>query len=571
MLAHGALQNLFVEYTGLSLHALRPENIHLWHELVPPPPGLAAVQFEVYLDRLAPRYRAFQKGFEQARRKRGAIEAEHMGLSFCVAPSEDLRVIAASYQTELPSVQTLRKDFRTLLGRAPGLQDELYLSYCRTRLDTPLLDADARAALRAAVEAAAAWYGGGVGPSLEAIEALKPRLAQGCSRHMERYAEQRRSKLLWWAASARGWAEWDKRDFGSQVPPNAVLSVALGQGAQGLLRDEALAQAAVLRLACFQVARQRHAIAGRALGEGSNLLVHCPHAGAKGLAWLQAQAEELGRDLSRSLGLPVSVGVSRPQSEDTLPEAFRQAEWSLLMALQRDRRVQAYEEAKGGRDAALDSFEAGQALQRAVLDGQSAQVAAAREALLGSATRSFPGREDLQRPQLLLAVLQLFESLHQRGLVEGPALEAQRAEALRALREAENPPALAQALGHCIDQLSQLARSPRSGASRLRVDGLRRRLKEEAPTRDLQWSARQAGVSPSRFSRLFQEGGEAFGRARRQRRLEQAAELLRQGSLPVWRVAQECGYRSSAHFCQLFKGFYGSTPAAYRRKLANKR
>jgi hypothetical protein len=197
MLAHGALQNLFVEYTGLSLHALRPENIDLWHELVPPPPGLAAVQFEVYLDRLAPRYRAFQKSFELAQRKRFAVEGAHMGLSFCVAPSDDLRVIAASYQTELPTALTLRKDFRQLLGRAPGPQDELYLSYCRTRLDTPLLDADARAALRAAVEAAAAWYGGGSGPGLEAIEGLKPRLAQGCSRHMERYAEQRRSKLLW--------------------------------------------------------------------------------------------------------------------------------------------------------------------------------------------------------------------------------------------------------------------------------------------------------------------------------------------------------------------------------------
>jgi AraC-like DNA-binding protein len=347
--------------------------------------------------------------------------------------------------------------------------------------------------------------------------------------------------------------------------------VALGQGTQGLARDEALAQAAALRQACFHVARQRLAIAGRALGEGSSLLLYCPQAGAKGQAWLLAQAEDLGRSLSRSMGLPICVGVSRPQSEDTLPEAFRQAEWALLMGLQRDRRVQAYEEAQGGRDAALDSFEAGQALQKAVLDGQSAQVAAAREALLGSATRTFPGREDLQRPQLLMAVLQLFESLHQRGLVEGPALEAQRAEALRSLREAESPPALAQALGHSIDQLSQLARSPRSGASRLRVDGLRRRLKEDAPTRDLLWSARQAGVSPSRFSRLYKEGGEAFGQARRQRRLEQAAELLRQGSLPVWRVAQECGYRSSAHFCQLFKGFYGSTPAAYRRKSSNKR
>lgn len=570
MLAHGSLQNLFVEYLGLSLHAVRPQDIDLWHELVPPPPGLAAVQFEVYLDKLAPRYRAFQKSFLQAQQRGRAIEGAHAGLAYCVAPAGDYRVIAASYQTALPTAPELRRDFAKLSGRAPGPQDELYLSYCRSRLDTPLLNADARQALASAVEAAAAWYGRSAGPRLSAIEALKPRLAQGCSRHMERYAELRRSRLLWWAASARGWAAWDARDFQSQKAPNAVLAFGLAEPALAIARDEALARAARLRQACFEQARERHAIVGRALGEGACLLVTCPFSGERGRAWMLDQARSLSRALQRELGVNVCVGVSRPHSEEGLPEAFRQADWSLLMGLQRGQAVQGYEEGKADRDAALESFEAGRALQRAVLEGQVAQVAAAREALLGSATRVFPGREDLQRPQLLQAVLQLFEALHERGLVEGAALEAQRGEALRALREAQSPQALAQALSRCVDALSQAARSPRSGASRLRVESLRRSVKEEAAQRDLASSARLAGVSPSRFSRLFKAGGAPFGAARRQQRLEQGAELLRHGALPVWRVAQECGYRSASHFSQAFQRVFKLSPAAYRRKLANK-
>ena len=568
MLAHGSLQNLFVEYLGLSLHAVRPGHLDLWVELVPPRPGLAAVQFEVYFDKLPPRYRAFERSFAAAKPVGHAVEGIHAGLRYCVAPAGVQRVMAASYQAELPTAEGLRHDFKALSGRAPGAQDELYLTYCRSRLDVPLLSPDARAALALAVQAAAAWYGRGQGPSLKELEALKPRLARGCSRRMERYAELRREKLLWWAASSRGWAAWDRRDFGSEKAPNAVLALALAQAPGGPGGDEALALAARLRQACFDLAREGSAIAGRSVGEGACLLLSSPHGGAKGKAWMLAKARDAVQRLSQRIGATVAAGVSRPLSEDSLPEAFRQAEWSLLMGLQRGKAVQEYEDhqgSQGGRDAALDSFEAGLALQRAVLEGSGAQVDAAREALLGSATRVFPGREDLQRPQLLQAVLQLFEALRQRGLAEGPALEAQRGEALRSLREAQSPQALARALGSAVDHLSQLARSPRSGAARLRVDGLRRLLDEDAGSRDLAWSAGQAGVSPSRFSRLFKEGGASFGAARRGLRMEQASELLRQGSLPVWRVAQECGYRSASHFVQAFRQAFGKTPAEYRK------
>jgi AraC-like DNA-binding protein len=79
-------------------------------------------------------------------------------------------------------------------------------------------------------------------------------------------------------------------------------------------------------------------------------------------------------------------------------------------------------------------------------------------------------------------------------------------------------------------------------------------------------AAQRAGLSASRFSRLFsKEGGEGYGLQRRRKRLEAAAQLLLQGRLPVWRVAQESGYRSASHFVQAFKAAYGKTPAAYRR------
>jgi AraC-like DNA-binding protein len=49
------------------------------------------------------------------------------------------------------------------------------------------------------------------------------------------------------------------------------------------------------------------------------------------------------------------------------------------------------------------------------------------------------------------------------------------------------------------------------------------------------------------------------------RRLERAAELLKETELPVSDVSVQCGYRSIQYFCTKFKAKYGVTPMQYRQ------
>jgi len=76
--------------------------------------------------------------------------------------------------------------------------------------------------------------------------------------------------------------------------------------------------------------------------------------------------------------------------------------------------------------------------------------------------------------------------------------------------------------------------------------------------------ARQIGCSPSYLSRIFSsEAGMTMPQYLRQRRLEQAAELLRSGNHNVTEAALEVGYNSLSHFSKAFWEYFGCCPGLY--------
>ena len=82
---------------------------------------------------------------------------------------------------------------------------------------------------------------------------------------------------------------------------------------------------------------------------------------------------------------------------------------------------------------------------------------------------------------------------------------------------------------------------------------------------DVEALARAAFVSPAHFSRQFRR---AFGETPHQylltRRLERAAELLRNTDRSVSDICLTVGLRSVGSFTTSFRQLYGMTPTAYR-------
>jgi AraC family transcriptional regulator of adaptative response / methylphosphotriester-DNA alkyltransferase methyltransferase len=77
--------------------------------------------------------------------------------------------------------------------------------------------------------------------------------------------------------------------------------------------------------------------------------------------------------------------------------------------------------------------------------------------------------------------------------------------------------------------------------------------------------AHRVASSRRQLQRSFAEaGGTSFRSYLQQVRMARAAELLRDGSLPVNRVASAVGYRQPAQFAKAFRRHHGAPPSSFR-------
>ncbi|MBK9623197.1 MAG: helix-turn-helix transcriptional regulator [Rhodocyclaceae bacterium] len=80
--------------------------------------------------------------------------------------------------------------------------------------------------------------------------------------------------------------------------------------------------------------------------------------------------------------------------------------------------------------------------------------------------------------------------------------------------------------------------------------------------------ARRADVSLAHFRRIFEEAmGVPPHRYIVGARLEQARKLLTVSSMPISRIAQECGFSSQSHLTACFRAAHAVTPAGYRTSV----
>ncbi len=81
--------------------------------------------------------------------------------------------------------------------------------------------------------------------------------------------------------------------------------------------------------------------------------------------------------------------------------------------------------------------------------------------------------------------------------------------------------------------------------------------------------ARNVYVSRRQLQRAFTEAGTSVQECLHSVRMERAAELLRDTSLPVSEITRSVGYRHSAQFAKAFRRYYGQAPTQWRKAAAN--
>lgn len=79
--------------------------------------------------------------------------------------------------------------------------------------------------------------------------------------------------------------------------------------------------------------------------------------------------------------------------------------------------------------------------------------------------------------------------------------------------------------------------------------------------------AKQAGISPYHFSRLFKRTvGESPHQFVMAYRVEQARKMLQDITRPMIDIAHACGFADQAHFSRVFKQLQGETPNQWRKR-----
>ncbi len=80
------------------------------------------------------------------------------------------------------------------------------------------------------------------------------------------------------------------------------------------------------------------------------------------------------------------------------------------------------------------------------------------------------------------------------------------------------------------------------------------------------------GVSQTHFRRLFQEAlGVSVHQFVQAARMEQARKLLATSSMPISKIAEECGFSSQSHLTTSFRKVFAATPAQYRAQVNHAR
>ncbi|TVR47634.1 MAG: helix-turn-helix domain-containing protein [Puniceicoccaceae bacterium] len=164
------------------------------------------------------------------------------------------------------------------------------------------------------------------------------------------------------------------------------------------------------------------------------------------------------------------------------------------------------------------------------------------------------------------------------GLVALPATDLRRQvrqAALEMVAEARRPWASARSfalnrLEECLLRVDLVARGDRS----LRLDPRVRRVIDHLAQNlsrpfSLAELARAGGLSAPRLSHLFREQvGQSPQRFAEQMRMAQAGLLLRDTTLTIAQVADQCGYGDPLYFSRRFRRRMKESPSRFRRRLA---
>jgi AraC-like DNA-binding protein len=286
------------------------------------------------------------------------------------------------------------------------------------------------------------------------------------------------------------------------------------------------------------------------------------------------QLREKARSITERMGklfdthALIGIGSPLPEGEGLNPtcqEAFQALQW----AIHQNEKVFFYDEIEPSEiesQAKGKSWPDAQRLVESCLRGSKAEKASVLDHYLRDVLRQTAERADLVRVHLIDALSLYAASLEREILLPAGRLSGSLQEWISRLEKRRATHELIGSFKAALQAFAEFSMNPSAAEMEATIKELKTYVTEHFRSAlTAGQAARQMGLSRSTFYRYIRKWmGMGFNKYVQKVRLEEAKRLLRTGRYSVARIAQECGFSSSAYFIWTFKKKTRQTPRQYR-------
>lgn len=473
-----------------------------------------------------------------------------------------------------PSVSSLKTEWERITGHPVAPDDDAFLRFVRSSLETPVFEADAFALLKRHVQSlASAMSGSGrrIQHTIDAFAGFRGKVP-------ETGMWQLASELVDSEANARWTASYRQFDRGylglSQMPDHVVTVAPLWPERAELGQAELLVRTHRWQRACADFALTLpNTISGRVGAEAAFFLTHF---GAQRTSRIRprliAFAERLQKLGRRALGARVVCGFGeRAVHGGQLPARHAEALWAVLWGLHKSQPHTFYAESGTQGQATIGRlFHDTRVLYESLSAGRRRESGVLAQQIVKDVLWISGGSIEVMRSHFLEILWELVTLTERRNALEKRTVSDLILRVNTRLRNANSTQTVANAfveitseLVGFVDQPRELERKAKLERARLIVE----RAENGSAGLDLVSIAQKVGMSRAHFAHAFSNAyGVTFGEFVVRSRIERSKDLLRNTVLSLSQVASQSGWASTSYFHQAFKRRVGTTPNEYRRR-----
>jgi len=493
-----------------------------------------------------------------------------------VTSGATLVLYAGQYLEQPLDHAALTRAFRELAGRDPGPRDPIFHRFVQACLSLPILHPEQ---VRGLTELGFALKSLGEGSSLEQVQRTIERLRR---RRFSPHAVDHD-----WVHSATDldgltrppWGldpELDPRlveELGLTRRPSVIALLALDRSRTGARSLEVAPRLRALQHAAVRYCRDLDSCLGAPLEDEGVILALSLDGTTRGARRRQrfvALVRELMRRLARDPGLPTIAGIGLEVVPGAgLGESYRQATVALGLARARAESLCVFSEnpsKEPARHALFRDFEA-QVAEFSVTNTTELRL---RAMGFARAVQSLESHDPSAVRVWLLWALDLLVSKLERDQILLPSLAlAHRAHLEAELGSLRTTSGLLERFELALSGIFELLAGRRQADRDQRLTVALAWVEHHLDSDSLeQGAARRAGLAPASFRRTFRQArGQSFGSWVRELRLEEAARILARDEAPLAQVAERVGLGEVHTLIRGFRRRFGTTPAAYRRRV----